>query len=188
MNEDKRLSELGFYRAAQQLECEEACVRAVVEVESVGDGFLESGRPKILFEAHHFGRLTQYHFMQYKDISTKTWTRNLYVGGEGEYLRLEKAMQLDRTAALQSASWGLFQIMGFNFRECGFNSVDEFVERMYVSEDEHLNAFVNLIKSWNIAAMLRNKQWPAFARRYNGPGYAKNQYHIKLANAYKQFI
>ena len=35
MNEDKRLSELGFYRAAQQLECEEACVRAVVEVESV---------------------------------------------------------------------------------------------------------------------------------------------------------
>lgn len=187
MNEEKRLSELGFYRAAQQLQCEEACVRAVVEVESVGSGFLESGRPKILFEAHHFGRLTQYHFMQYKDISTKKWTRCLYRGGEEEYSRLEKAMTLDRSAALQSASWGLFQIMGFNFKECGFNSVDEFVERMYVSEDEHLNAFVNLIKSWNIASALRDNQWSAFARVYNGPGYAKNQYHIKLANAYKRF-
>jgi hypothetical protein len=34
---------------------------------------------------------------------------------------------------------------------------------------------------------LKNKDWKAFARGYNGVGYAKNSYDIKLANAYKKW-
>lgn len=34
---------------------------------------------------------------------------------------------------------------------------------------------------------LQRKDWAGFARGYNGPGYAKNRYDIKLANAYKKY-
>ncbi|MFA7308428.1 MAG: N-acetylmuramidase domain-containing protein [Hyphomicrobium sp.] len=33
---------------------------------------------------------------------------------------------------------------------------------------------------------MRNRQWAAFARRYNGPGYRKNRYDTLLANAYRR--
>ncbi|MBO7165031.1 MAG: DUF3380 domain-containing protein, partial [Muribaculaceae bacterium] len=34
---------------------------------------------------------------------------------------------------------------------------------------------------------LRRKDWSGFARRYNGPSYAKRGYHTKMANAYRKF-
>ena len=34
---------------------------------------------------------------------------------------------------------------------------------------------------------LRNKNWATFARKYNGPSYAKRGYHTKMAKAYKKF-
>ena len=80
---------------------------------------------------------------------------------------------------------GLFQIMGFNYRECGFTSVQEFVNVMCTSEGEHLRAFVNFINSQGFAKFLKNKEWSNFARGYNGPDYAENKYDEKLAAAYK---
>ena len=38
-----------------------------------------------------------------------------------------------------------------------------------------------------MAEALRKKNWAAFAKAYNGPGYAKNQYDTKLAAAYASF-
>ena len=40
-----------------------------------------------------------------------------------QYKRLCKAYLLDQSAALQSCSWGKFQIMGFNYKAAGFNDV-----------------------------------------------------------------
>ena len=50
-------SRADYARAATALRCEVACVKAVTEVEAGKSGFFPSGRPKILFEAHHFARL-----------------------------------------------------------------------------------------------------------------------------------
>jgi hypothetical protein len=182
-----RLTEADWQRAANTLRCELACVKAVAEVESSGSGFLASGRPTILFEAHIFSRRTQgVHDARHPDISSPHWNRSLYKGGEREYERLEKAMTLNRQAALESASWGRFQIMGFNHHSVGFPSVDAFVEAIFESEGRHLDAFVSFLQHERLDILLRDKHWADFARQYNGAGYAANQYDVKLAAAYER--
>ena len=184
-----RLIEADFERAAQFLDCEIACVRAVTTVEARGGGFFASGRPKILFEAHIFSKRTKRKYdATHPDISSPKWNRKLYKGGEKEYERLEKAIGLDRSAALESASWGLFQIMGFNFQKAGFDSVDSYVEAMFESEGRQLDAFVNFIKGTRLDGHLRAKRWANFAQAYNGPAYAENKYDTKLQAAYEKYL
>ncbi len=183
-----RLIEADFERAAESLDCEIACVKAVTEVEAQGSGFYRSGRPKILFEAHIFSKRTRHKYdATHPDISSPKWDRKLYKGGEREYERLEKAMALDRFAALESASWGLFQIMGFNYRTAGFDSVDAYVEAMFESEGRQLDAFVNFIKAAKLDGHLRAKLWARFAQGYNGPAYAENEYDKKLLAASEKY-
>ena len=70
---DHELRASDFTRAAAALNCEEACIKAVAEVESRGGGFLKSGRPKILFEAHIFSKRTHHlHDKGHADLSSKT--------------------------------------------------------------------------------------------------------------------
>ena len=181
------LTDADFQRAAAALNCEVACVQAVTDVESGGSGFFASGRPKILFEAHYFSRLTQHRYdASNPQISSAKWNRALYAGGEKEYGRLQSAMALNRDAALRSASWGRFQIMGDNCKAAGYASADEYVAAMYQSEGKHLDAFVNFVKSSKLDGALREKRWADFAKGYNGSGYAENQYDKKLAAAYKK--
>ena len=104
---------------SQSLMVEEAALHAVAAVESSGSGFLAppSDLPKVLFEGHAFHRLTQGRFDDVEPtLSFPKWTKEHYAGSAlGEWKRLERAKELDRAAALQSASWGMFQIMGFNY-------------------------------------------------------------------------
>jgi hypothetical protein len=159
-------------------------VRAVAEVEARGSGFLRnSDLPAILFEGHIFHRLTGGRFSKaHPTISYPAWTKQHYKGGRGEYDRLAAAAKLDREAALKSASWGRFQIMGFNHRAAGFETVEDFVNAMGEGEGEHLRAFGNFLEANpRMVEALCGKQWAEFARRYNGPGYAQNQYDAKMA-------
>ena len=182
-----RLTEADWHRAATALTCELACIQAVAEVESSGTGFLASGRPKILFEAHIFsGRTQGVYDGSHPTISSRRWKRALYQGGEREYARLEQAMTLQRQAALESASWGRFQIMGFNHARAGFPSVEAFVDAMFDSEGRQLDAFVRFLQQGHLDVLLRDRRWAAFARQYNGPSYAANQYDVKLAAAYER--
>src|ERR1700736_6171754 len=85
----------------------------VLTVETSGCRFLPDRRPQIFFERHIFHRLTQGRFDD-GDISDPT------PGGYGprgaqQYDRLSKAIAKDRVSALQSASWGIGQIMGQNY-------------------------------------------------------------------------
>lgn len=180
------LSEQDYKRAADALGCDVAAIRAVDRVESAGSGMLQSGQPKILFEAHIFGRLTggKYH-QSHPNISSPTWNRKLYKGGAAEHDRLAEAVELDRNAALQSASWGRFQILGSNWRESGFPSLQAFINAMYGSESDQLDAFVEFVKRRGLADELQRHDWAGFARGYNGPGYLNNRYDTKLEQAYR---
>ena len=168
--------------AANSIGCDVCAVKAVLDVESRG-GFLPDGRPKILFERAYFSRLTggKYNSSD-PDISAPTWGG--YKGGPAEYDRLEKAIALDRDAALRSASWGAFQIMGNNFAACGFANVEDFVTAMVAGEPQQLDAFVSFVKSGGLDDELRRLDWAGFARGYNGPDYRANKYDQKLATAY----
>jgi hypothetical protein len=177
-----RMSEEAIATAAEALGCEVAAVKAVIDVESRG-GFLDDNRPKILFERHYFCRLTNgKHDPVAPDISSST--AGGYKGGKQEYDRLESAIKLDREAALKSASWGAFQIMGANYKAAGYADVESFCKAMCESEDNQLAAFVAFVKANRLDDELRRHDWAGFARGYNGPAYQKNRYDEKLAAAY----
>jgi hypothetical protein len=178
-----------YKSAADALGCEVAAVKAVDRVESGGAGFLPNGQPKILFEAHLFSRLTGHKYdATHPGISSPSWNRKLYRGGAAEHDRLAEAVALDRNAALQSASWGRYQILGSNWRECGYPSLQSFINAMYESERDHLAAFVGFVKHRGLADELQRRDWAGFAKAYNGPGYLNNRYDTKLEQAYSQYV
>ncbi len=183
--ENRLLSDDDYSKAAKLINCEIAAIRAVVEVESNGNGFLKDGRPLILFEAHWFSHFTDGKYDgRNQNISSQKWNRKLYKGKSLEYPRLEEAINLNREAALKSASWGLFQIMGFNYDVCGFKDVEYLVSAMYASEGKQLEVFVKFIQSQKLAGFLINHDWAKFAKGYNGPSFKANDYDGKLARAY----
>lgn len=183
------LTHADYSKAANVLGVDVASIKAVASVESKGSGFLTNGKPKILFEGHWFSKLTKGKFDGANPtISYKKWTKKFYKkDGQAEYGRYMSAKGLDSTAAMKSASWGKFQIMGFNYKLAGYNSVQEFVKAMHESESKHLLAFVNFLKSEKLDAPLKIKDWAKFAKEYNGPEYAKNKYDIRLKQAYKAY-
>ncbi len=197
---DKLLGEADLKKFAEDFDVELAAVKAVNEVESSGKGFLIDGRPRILFEGHVFWRqlkkrgLNPADFMNdyTKDVLYETWTRSHYKGGAEEYERLEKATGMSdldavHDAAYASASYGSYQIMGFHYESLGYPSVDAFVAHMYTHERAHLEAFGKFLKANNLLRHLQSKNWAAFAKGYNGPGYAQNKYDIKLEKAYQKY-
>jgi hypothetical protein len=183
------LTDADFAAAAERLGCDEAAVRAVTAVESRGSGFNPDGSPKTLFEGHKFSRFTQgRHDRTHPDLSYPTRSRQWYgKTWQEEKDRLRRATALNPNAALMSASWGLFQIMGFNHAACGYARLDKFVAAMHESEARHLAAFVELVDEWGLADELREHRWADFARKYNGPAYRDNRYDTKLAQAWAMY-
>lgn len=201
-----------FIDAAREIGVNPATIRALKEVESGGGwfkdmradilaldgpgGFLDGQNlPKILFEAHVFSRHTGGRYDKtHPNISSPRWNKKLYIGGQGEYARLDAAMRLDRRAALLSASAGLFQIMGFNYVAAGYPDVESFWAGMKSGERAQLMGFINFVKNTKglLAAARKVDSNPEncrdFARLYNGAGYASQGYHTKIAAAFKKWL
>ena len=90
-------------------------------------------------------------------------------------------------AAFESASWGKFQIMGAHWKALGYDSVFEFAYSMVLDEAAHYEAFCRFIQVNRLAGLLAKVSTnPAdnipLVRRYNGPAFRKNRYHIKIAD------
>lgn len=192
----KALTEEAIREAANNLGVDVACVKAVAEVESLGNGFNSTGMVKILFERHKFYKFIAQKYGTPKANQLAAMHPDICSPKAGgytsstatEHKRLDKAIAIDRECAMKSASWGRFQVMGFNYAAAGFSNVEDFCVAMWKSEDEHLRAFVNFIKANpNMHQHLRNRNWAGFANAYNGPAYAQNKYDTKLAAAYRKY-
>lgn len=179
--------------AAAELDCEVAALMAVNQVESRGRGFTSSGHPVILFERHIMRRRMLHNGIEADavGIAEHKWPELVnrkpggYKGGQTENYRLKLACEIHEQSALESASWGQFQIMGFHWKNLGYSSVKHFSDSMSLSEAEQLAAFCRFIESEPaLHQALKNTDWPAFACRYNGKAYKKNRYDEKLAAAY----
>lgn len=166
-----------------------AHVLAVKAVESAGKSFDDKGRPIILFEPHQFYKRTNGRF-GVSGYSYPKWGDKPYpTSYDGRWTQLADAAAQDERAALESASWGLFQIMGFHWQSLGYTSVQEMTASMVASEAGQLDAMVRFIDKNGLADELRRckagdpETCRSFAMGYNGGGYAKNSYHSKLAKA-----
>lgn len=189
------LTETNFTAAAKTILCEPAAIKAVTEIESGGSGYLQDGRLRILFEGHQFyanlkrrnydvAKLAQNH--TYSNILYPHWDKTKYKGGAAEWGRLLLAATIDKAAAYESASYGLFQIMGFNSKLCQFNDVFSFVDFMKASEFNQLICFLRFVQARGLADALTKKDWTTFARGYNGSGQV-DYYANKIKAAYDKF-
>lgn len=190
----KLLKERDLIAAADRLGVPLAAIKAVNEVESRGRGFLDDGRPVILYERHVAYRLAQEAELAPEVFWQKTPNllnpkRGGYAGGTAEWSRLASAAQVIPLAIVQaSCSWGQFQVMGYHWEDLGYASIDAFVEAMHRSEAAQLDAFTRFIEADpDLHKALKARKWPAFARIYNGPDYKDNLYDVKLARAYERF-
>lgn len=191
---DKKLSKADIIAVANDLNVEPAALKAVIDVEAAGNGFDNQGRPTILFEPHVFwSELGKIHYYtrraelakKHQGLLSPKWDKSLYRIGGSSHDKLKIAAESNWEAAHKSASWGLGQIMGFNAQKIGYATLKDFIDDMYESEAKQLKAMGMFLKANGLISKLQRHDWAGFARGYNGSAYAKNQYDVKLANAYK---
>ncbi|EPV8688034.1 N-acetylmuramidase domain-containing protein [Pseudomonas aeruginosa] len=198
----KLLKHADLVQASLRLGVPVAAVYALNEVESKGQGFLDNGKPVILFERHvMFDRLQLMRSPGDDEVQLQQRALKLakqapalvnpkaggYIGGTAEHQRLAQARQLDEVAALESASWGAFQVMGYHWQRLGYSSIHDFVAAMNRSEADHLEAFVRYIEADpSLLKALKAQKWAIVAKLYNGPNYQRNLYDVKLERAFER--
>lgn len=186
-----------YKKVADALGCEPEVIKAIAITESNGNGFLPNGQPKILFEPYQFGRITKNKFNGKSIIIDKIsyplslfgkWnrTRSKYGNGSIQYEKLEAAMKLNHDAAIESCSWGAYQVMGFNWKLYEYANATEFMEAMKLPS-EQLNCLVKYLEINRLQDALKSKNWVKIAKTYNGSGYAQNKYDIILEKNYIKF-
>ena len=189
------LLETDFQAAAASLGVSVPAVKAVATVESNGGGFLPDGRVKVQYEPHVMYRQLASNFDRARADKELVAHPDLVAKKAGSYQSLDKedkdmnraAQLIDRTSALESASWGAFQIMGYHWKTLQYTTLQGFINDQYTAAGQ-LETFVRFIQADpRLLRALRGKDWAAFARIYNGPNYAANKYDTKLAAAFKQY-
>lgn len=193
----KTIDDVDLPRIAAVIGVGEDELHALMDVETRGRGFDAQGRPMMLFEPHIFDKLInpkKRAIARTQGLAYPVWGSKPYPNDS--YPRLHKAMRLDKDAALMSASWGYAQIMGFNHALVGYKTAEAMVKAFMDDEERHIEAMVEFIRKSGIDDELREiaskvrsdpQDWAPIARVYNGPGYRKNNYHIRLAAAHNKW-
>ena len=171
----KKIDFTAFKTAADTLGVDPCFISAVAANESNRSGFLPDGSTVVRFEKHVFKRELKRFGQDPAQADALTGTKMSTV---------ERAMKINRVAALRATSWGMFQIMGFNHEAAGYKTVDEFVQAQGSGEQAQLDSFVAFVKANGLVSAMKKLNYAAFARRYNGPNYAENKYGEKLARAF----
>lgn len=172
-----------------------AAFLAVVEIESNGVPFEPDGTtPRFLFEKHHFYAQLKANPQKLNAAIAAGLARPRWNGDYSDQrqsaarmILLQRARAIDAEAANRSASWGLGQIMGFNAASLGYATATAMVDAMSMQGSGvagQLEAMSRFINRRGLTKFLVARDWESFARHYNGKGYAKNNYHIKLARSY----
>jgi hypothetical protein len=211
----KKLTDFQIQRTALRYNLETATIKAVCEVESPNGGFDDENNLIFLFEPHIFYqelckvvpevRVIEM-MKQHPTILSKKWNRALYpplIRFTNRKIDWTSTMKLRREVlsvaiiicerlkvkteiAYLSASWGMFQIMGFNYELAGYPDVVSMVHDYFDGEGKQLKSFTIFLDKRNLLDELQRKDWASFARGYNGPRYAENQYDTKLKLAYEK--
>lgn len=185
------LTEEDFEDVARRLGVDVAAIKAVVEIEAgrTHQGFAAPGKPLVNFDLTMFRR-----FATRRGVNLAKYSKShsvVFTSSRGSqtkaHRRLAAARTINNQAAVEGTFWGMFQIGGFNWKKCGAESLDDFVARMSRSERDQLDMFAEFITNTGLLKHLRSKNWAAFARGYNGPGYARRSYHTRMAQAYARY-
>ena len=182
-----KLTEEDYQQAAAELGLDVATIKAVVKIEAGAklEGFWAPGVPVANYSQSLYNKYAK------KGSGRKVTDGKVPEGLKGyalkEWTSLVNARKKNADAADMGTYWGMFQIGGANYKLCGCASVEEMVEKMCESEHAQLELFAKFIKNAGMLESLKKKDWAAFARKYNGPSYAKRGYHTRMAKEYEKY-
>lgn len=186
----KKLTARDYATVAATINIKVPTLQGVIDVEAAGSGFDSKNRPKILPEPHVFyARLGAGPArdkavklgVAYPKWGTKPYPKT----SEANYQRLAMMMTIDEKKAVESTSWGLTQVMGYNCKDAGYADVYKMIEAYLTGEAEQLAAFVRLIDKWDLEDELQRRDARGFALKYNGKGFDKNHYDTRLRTAWE---
>jgi hypothetical protein len=147
-----------IYRQAQAYRLPVATALAVFRVESGTAYDPRTGLVIIRFEPQIFRRQTG---------QRVAYSRG---GQPHEWRNLARAYDLNPEAALLSTSYGLPQLMGFNWQVTRHPSVQAMVLAFQDSCQEQVAGFFAFVEQNGLGRYIRKADWRNFTRRYNGPG------------------
>ena len=182
--------------AAKELGIEKEVLMAIAKQESKGSSFQAVKQATILFERHKMYSLL------IKKGNTKASVDALSIkhpsivnknsGGYNDmtsYDKLKTAKSIDYDCAVQSCSWGKFQVMGFHYANL-YSSPRELEKAMNMCELQQFKYFVLYLKKTNgMVDALKNKNWEGIATLYNGPKWKEKnpEYANNIKRYYNQF-
>jgi N-acetylmuramidase len=186
-------------RVARDLICSIRQLRTVAAVESAGSGWNADGLPAILWERHHFWQRTAGKFgvQWYSNPRPGDYTQDANRNGRND--SWEKLLLAlgglfgtgNPVTAFECASWGKFQVMGWQAQSLGYANALDMAFSLRDSEAGHYEMLKRFIRVNNLGPAMRAingdpDRCRPFARGYNGAAYEKGRYHIKLAEAYRR--
>lgn len=171
-------SEAAIQRMADRIGCDIAAIKAVIEVEASGEWYKPNGSFVRRFEPHHLPA----HLQKAVGFSGN-WRDSLRLTARRRAEMFLKSHAMDAEAACKAASWGAFQIMGFNAHRSGFSGAVAMVQAFEEDIQAQLDAFTNFVFTINADGDIRAHNWTAFARKYNGSG-QPHVYAAKIERAY----
>lgn len=179
---------------ARDLNVDPAALMAVVHVESGGRLSTKvRGRqePLIRFEGHYFDRFLEGDALlqarQVKLADPKAGRVKNPRKQADRWDLLDRAIAINRIAALSSTSWGVGQVMGSHWKWLGYGSVDAMVAVARSGVAGQVSILVRYVDKAGLAKALRQQDWAAFARTYNGPAYRRNRYDTRMEKAFKRY-
>ena len=183
--------------AAQREGIPVAALAAVVEVESGGRVFARvRGRhePLIRFEGHYFDRLLGDRAAHAQARARAEGLASPKAGRVRNPRRqaarwelLDRAIAIDREAALSSTSWGVGQVMGVHWQWLGYGSADALVAEARRGAEGQIALMLAYIAKAGLIDALQGGDFERFARVYNGPAYARHGYHTRIAKAARRY-
>ncbi len=109
------------------------------------------------------------------------WERG---GQRQEWANFARAYEVNKDAALASCSYGLPQLMGFNWEVTAHPSPRDMVLAFQRSCEEQVAGFFGFVRANNLLRFIETEDWRAFTRVYNGPGNV-DEYSTRLIRALK---
>lgn len=180
--------------AAGKLGIEASALLAVAEVESGGRAFaLVEGRrePLIRFEGHYFDRrLTGQKRQRARAEGLASPMAGAIANPATQAARwrlLARAEAIDHQAAHESVSWGIAQVMGAHWQWLGYADIDALVTEARSGVAGQVRLMMRYIDKSGLSNALRRHDWESFARGYNGPGYKRGGYDVKIAAAHDKY-
>ncbi len=167
-----------------------AVLLAVSIVETDGRAFARVGdrnEPLIRFEGHYFDRLLAGDARRIARTAGLAHPRagavRNPVSQPARWALLSRAASIDADAAYASTSWGLAQVMGSHWRALGYEGPLGLARTARASADGQFDIAARFLSLGGLHRLLERGEAAGFARRYNGPAFARNRYDTKIAAA-----